>query len=122
MAFSTSLLDERVTNIVAEETVLTATGQNDITGLPSTLHSATFANGSGQAAYIFFYDSRAGILGQTPTLTFFVPAGQTRTFNFPDGIIFSTGICVRCTNSEAQNSNTTPTGSPVVARFIAIRN
>lgn len=122
MALSTSLLDARVTNIVVVETVLTATGQNDITAEPSTLHTATFANGSGQDAYIFFYDSRAGILGQTPTLTFFVVAGQTRSYIFPDGIIFSTGICVRCTNSEAQNSNTTPTGAAVVSRFTAIRN
>lgn len=122
MAFTTSLLDERVTNIVAQETVLTATGQNDVFGNPATLYAVHIANGSGQTAYIFFYNARAGVLGQTPDLTFVVVNGQTRTFFFPDGIVFSTGMCVRCTNSEAQNSNTTPTGSPVVARFVGIRS
>ena len=122
MAFTSTILDTRVTNIIAQETVLTATGQNDIIGGAGALHSVSVANGSGQNAYLFFYDARSGTLGQTPTLTFMVVAGQTRNYSFPDGILFSTGICVRCTNSNAQNSNTTPTGSPVVGRFIAIRS
>lgn len=122
MAFTTSLLDERVTNIVARETVLTALGRNDLFGNPATLYSVHVANGSGQNAFLFFYNARAAILGQTPDLTFMVLAGQTRTFYFPDGIDFSAGACVRCTNSDSQSSSTTPTGSPVVATFVGIRS
>ena len=121
MAFTTSLLDERVTIIVAQETVLPPLGQHDLFGNPVNLHAVHVANGAGQTAYIYFYDARAGALGQTPDLTFMVINGQTRTFYFPDGIEFSTGVCVRCTNSEVQSGNTTPTGSAVVVTFIGVR-
>ena len=121
MAFSTSLLDERVTNIVAEETILTALGQNDMTGNPAILHSVTINNGSAAPCFIFLYDARAAVTGQTPTLTFMVPTGQLRRIDFPDGIVFSTGICARATNNEAQNSAVSPGGGNVIVRLLAIR-
>jgi hypothetical protein len=121
MAFSTSLLDDRVTNIVAEETILLTTGQNDMTANPATLHSITINNGSAAACYIFLYDARAAVTGQTPVLTFMVPTGQLRSYDFPDGIVFSTGICARATDNEAQNSAVSPGGGNVTVRLLAIR-
>jgi len=121
MAFSTSLLDDRVTNIVAVETVLLAAGQNDMTGNPATLHSITINNGSAAACFIFLYDARSAVAGQTPTLTFMVSNGQLRRFEFPDGIVFSTGICARATDNEAQNSAVSPGGGNVIVRLLAIR-
>ena len=122
MAVSPSLLDARVTNILAEETVLTATGQNDMTGNASTLYAITVNNGAAAPCFVFLYDARSAVAGQTPALTLMVPNGQLRRCDFPDGIIFTTGICARVTDNQSQSSAVTPGGGAVIVRLLAIRN
>jgi len=96
---------------VVQETSSVATVLNDVLGTGGTIYSITLINSDGNhAGYTkFFLSSRdtPTIGSSEPDLMLFSTAGQTRRFDFPNGLIFK-GLTFYTSRNPATSDTTAP--------------
>ena len=114
MALTTTILDGRNNDIIINQTVAVTAADNDVTGKAGTLYAVQVTNGSGEVAYVKLYDANGATDATVPFLVLMVVNGTTRTFVIPDGIAYSTGLCLRCVDTGGVAGTSTPSGGTSV--------
>ena len=119
MAATVTSLDARFTDVVFRQTAGTATGDFNVTGGSGTLYAVDINNASGEIACMKFYDAKSADNTTAAILAFTVPTGGRRQMFIPDGLAFTNGLCIRCTDQDVNDASSpgsdgaTPSGSAV---------
>tara|TARA_R100001163_G_C5057716_1_gene194243 strand:- start:1330 stop:1701 length:372 start_codon:yes stop_codon:yes gene_type:complete len=118
MALSTFILDSRATKRLVKQTDADTTADNDVVGKAPTIYALHIVNTAGGAntAYIKLYDAKSADNTIHPDMNIRVAANQTVGLNFPDGLVFSTGLCLRGAQqaNDVGVSSTNPAADVVV--------
>lgn len=118
MALSTFILDSRATKRLVKQTDAGTTADNDVVGKAPTIYALHIDNTAGGAntAYVKLYDAKSADNTIEPDMNIRIPANQIVGLNFPDGVTFSTGLCIRAAKeaSDVGVSSTPPDGNVVV--------
>ena len=119
MAATITSLDTRFTDVVFRQTAGTAAGDFNVTGGSGTLYAIDINNASSEIACMKFYDAKSADNTTAAILAFTVPVGGRRQMYIPDGLAFTNGLCIRCTDQDVNDASSpgsdgaTPTGSAV---------
>tara|TARA_R100000808_G_C2139143_1_gene147116 strand:- start:309 stop:689 length:381 start_codon:yes stop_codon:yes gene_type:complete len=90
-----------------KEADVTATGSPDVFNGPCTVHALDIFNANGSATDVFLkvYDSAGATYATKPLLAFEIRAGTKRRIYFGDGLYFSTGLTLRCTDAPMNHAS-----------------
>jgi hypothetical protein len=119
MAATVTSLDARFTDKVFRQTAGTATGDFNVTGGGGTLYAIDINNASSEIACMKVYDAKSATNATAAILAFTVPVGGRRQMFIPDGLAFTNGLCIRCTDQDVNDAaspgsdGATPSGSAV---------
>lgn len=94
-----------------------ATAANNVTGAPSTVYGCVVDNTGNPSQDVYFklYDATAPTVGTTvPADILLVPGGFSRTFMFPGGSDFATGLSWAVTTVGGTAGTISPTASVTV--------
>ena len=122
MAFTKITLGTYFGNIIVSDTSAGATGQDNVTGAASTIHSIEVDNTANSSTTVYFKifdDANPSINNDAPDYTFPVPGGQKIAFVTGDVLAFSTAISYACVTGKAKG-NVTPPASAVPVLIIAV--
>jgi hypothetical protein len=110
MALTTSVTDDRFSDILILESGLGNTAVADLAGKAASIYSIDINNPSGGLAHVKFYDSTSGAASDIPVIILMVVAGDRRVFTMPDGIAFTNAITMRCVVEPGTGGTTSPSG------------
>ena len=102
---------------ILKDTAVTNSVVHNATGAAGSIHSI-FVDNNGLAAIVFlkFWDQATTVtLGTTdPVLCFLIPASSREILNFPDGLVFSTGISYACVQTPGTAGTAAPATPPTI--------
>ena len=106
MAATVTSLDARFDDIVYKQTAGTAAGDFNVTAAGAgTLYAIDINNASSEIACLKFYNGRSADNTTAAFLAFTVPVGQRRQMYIPDGIAFTNGLSIRCTDQDVNDAS-----------------
>lgn len=90
-----------------------ATGENDVRAGATTVYLVQVNNtANGAATYVKMYNALAPTIGTTaPDMVLMCPASVQRSFAFPDGIAFGTGLSFAGLTTGGTAGTTSPTSN-----------
>ena len=105
MALSTIILDGRVTQRLVKQTAAGNTADNDVVGKAPTLYGVRIKNLGVAAAtsWVKLYDAKSATNTDHPHFNLEVLAASDLNIQFPLGIVFANGLCLRA-SSEADDT------------------
>ena len=119
MAATVTSFDNRFADKVYRQTAGTAAGDFNVSGGAGTLYAVDINNASSEIAHMKFYDAKTATNATAAILAFTVPVGARRQMFIPDGVAFTNGLCIRCTDQRVHDlaspgsDGSTPSGSAV---------
>lgn len=119
MALSTFILDSRIERRLVKQTTAGTTADNDVVGKAPTIYSIRFKNASASTvAYVKLYDSKVATNSDNPTMNLRAPTSSSVDLQFPDGIVFSNGLCLRAAREADDTGGSTAPESDVTVEIL----
>lgn len=119
MALSTFLLDDRIERRLVKQTAAGTTADNDVVGKAPTIFSIRMKNTHASTdAYVKLYDARTATNSDNPTLNFRSIANGSVLLEFPDGIVFTNGLCLRAAQEADDTVASTAPAADVVVEIL----
>lgn len=105
----------------AAETDSETTGVNDIFGGPCTVYfiEVTNTGGSAATAYTKLYNALSAVNTDVPVRNIYMRAGETRRISIPEGLTFSTGLCVRSAQQADDTSTSSDPADTITFKIVA---
>jgi len=118
MAVSVTNQSTPLGNQIVEDTAATNSAQDNVIGGSGTLYAVEIVNPNVSAVYFKLANSATATAGTTAAdMVLMCPGSVTRSFILPAGVLFNVGFSHWCVTGAAE-SDTTPPGSDVTARYV----
>mgnify|MGYP003152881810 CR=1 FL=1 len=119
MVASQVVLGTPLSTDVIEDTSVTSTAQNNVTGAAAVLYGILIDNTANSAAsYVKIYNHAGPTVGTTvPDFVFACPASVTRQYTMAGGVALGVGISYACVTVGGTAGTSSP-GSAVLVRIL----
>lgn len=109
MALSTFILDSRASKRLVKQTAAGTTADGDVVGKAPTIYGLQIQNTGANAAtaYVKLYNAKSATNTTVPDMNIKVDASQTLGIQFPDGLVFATGLSLRAAQEADDTSTST---------------
>tara|TARA_R100001129_G_scaffold181778_1_gene161489 strand:- start:348 stop:713 length:366 start_codon:yes stop_codon:yes gene_type:complete len=120
MTASQIILGGNLSTDIIEDTSVTSTGQDNVTGAAAVFFGVFIDNTANSAAsYVKIYNHANPTIGTTdPDFVFICPASSTRQYTMAGGTALSAGLSYACTTSGGTAGTSSPS-SAVLIRILA---
>lgn len=114
MATTTTPLTTQFIDIVATSTDIDNAVYADIAGKPCTVYGISFVSAADEYVHLKLYNARSATEAVVPHAIFYFQNGLTRNVMTTDGMVFTTGLSVRCVEEAGTGGTTSPSSSCTV--------